>query len=126
MITIRQVSHGNVRRTKLRKVKAKNLEGRPQLKGICMKVTTMKPKKPNSAIRKIARVFLTGTKKTVTVYIPGQGHNLQQHSVVLIRGGRVPDLPGVHYHASRGKLDFSTKESFERRTRRSKYSLKKK
>jgi small subunit ribosomal protein S12 len=125
MITMRQVCHGNVRRQKLRKVKAKKMEGRPQLKGICMKVTTMKPKKPNSAIRKIARVLLTGTKKTVTVYIPGQGHNLQQYSVVLIRGGRVPDLLGVHYHALRGKLDFSTRENFERRTRRSKYSLKK-
>ena len=76
----------------------------PQLKGFCLKVTTMKPKKPNSAMRKVARVRLTNGKE-VNAYIPGEGHNLQEHSIVLIRGGRVKDLPGVRYHIIRGALD---------------------
>ena len=76
----------------------------PQRRGVCTRVTTMTPKKPNSALRKIARVKLT-TGKEVTAYIPGEGHNLQEHSVVLIRGGRVKDLPGVRYHIVRGTLD---------------------
>jgi small subunit ribosomal protein S12 len=83
----------------------------------------MKPKKPNSAIRKIAKVLLTN-QKYATVYIPGQGHSLQQHSLILVRGGRVKDLPGVHYKAIRGRDDFVGKESFMRRQRRSKYSIK--
>ncbi len=76
----------------------------PQKRGVCLKVTTMTPKKPNSALRKIARVRLTNGIE-VTAYIPGEGHNLQEHSVVMIRGGRVKDLPGVRYHILRGKLD---------------------
>jgi len=80
----------------------------------------MKPKKPNSAIRKVAKVrFSNGYSRIV--YIPGQGHNLQEHSVVLVRGGRVPDLPGVHYHCMRGKFTFTAKENFDRRKRRSKF-----
>jgi small subunit ribosomal protein S12 len=76
----------------------------PQKRGVCLKVTTMTPKKPNSALRKIARVRLTNGIE-VTAYIPGEGHNLQEHSVVMLRGGRVKDLPGVRYHIIRGKLD---------------------
>ena len=79
-------------------------KGSPQKRGICLQVKTMTPKKPNSALRKIARVRLSNGKE-VTVYIPGEGHNLQEHSVVLIRGGRVKDLPGVRYHVIRGALD---------------------
>ena len=76
----------------------------PQRRGVCVRVTTMTPKKPNSALRKIARVKLT-TGKEITAYIPGEGHNLQEHSVVMVRGGRVKDLPGVRYHIIRGTLD---------------------
>ncbi len=79
-------------------------EGSPQKRGVCIQVKTTTPKKPNSALRKIARVRLTNTME-VTAYIPGEGHELQEHSVVLIRGGRVPDLPGVRYHIIRGALD---------------------
>jgi len=88
-----------------------------------LKVYTTKPKKPNSAIRKIAKVRLS-TGRRLIAYIPGQGHNLQEHSVVMIRGGRVPDLPGVHYHIIRGKYDFTGAETFERRKRRSKFGVK--
>lgn len=102
---------------------SRNLNGRPQLRAVCLKVYTTKPKKPNSAIRKIAKVRLSTGKKTI-VYIPGQGHNLQEHSVVIIRGGRVPDLPGVHYHIIRGLEDFKGRESFDRRKRRSKFGIK--
>jgi len=84
----------------------------------------MAPKKPNSAERKIAKVRLS-TGRIVRVYIPGQGHNLQEHSVVLVRGGKVQDLPGMHYKLVRGKYDFQAKESFDRRCSRSKYGLKK-
>jgi small subunit ribosomal protein S12 len=80
------------------------LEQCPQKRGVCLQVRTMTPKKPNSALRKIARVRLSNQKE-VTVYIPGEGHNLQEHSIVLIRGGRVRDLPGVRYHVIRGALD---------------------
>jgi small subunit ribosomal protein S12 len=98
------------------------LNENPQLKGVCLKVTTMKPKKPNSAIRKIAKVRLS-TGKEIRVYIPGQGHNLQEHSVVLVRGGKVQDLPGIHYKLIRGKYDFSYKEAFIRKAARSKYGI---
>jgi small subunit ribosomal protein S12 len=81
-------------------------DGSPQKRGVCIQVKTTTPKKPNSALRKIARVRLTNTME-VTAYIPGEGHELQEHSVVLIRGGRVPDLPGVRYHIIRGALDAS-------------------
>lgn len=93
----------------------------PQKRGVCVKVTTMTPKKPNSALRKIARVRLTnGTE--VNAYIPGEGHNLQEHSVVMIRGGRVKDLPGVRYHIIRGTLDTQGVE--KRRQGRSRYGAK--
>ena len=93
----------------------------PQKRGVCLKVTTMTPKKPNSALRKIARVRLTNGIE-VTAYIPGEGHNLQEHSVVMIRGGRVKDLPGVRYHIIRGKLD--TQGVAARRQGRSLYGNK--
>ncbi|RMG90479.1 MAG: 30S ribosomal protein S12 [Candidatus Dadabacteria bacterium] len=98
------------------------LECCPQKRGVCTRVYTTTPKKPNSALRKVARVRLT-TGKEVTAYIPGEGHNLQEHSVVLIRGGRVKDLPGVRYHIIRGTLDASGVD--KRRQGRSKYGAKK-
>jgi small subunit ribosomal protein S12 len=97
-------------------------EGRPFMRGVCTRVTTMTPKKPNSALRKIARVRLTSGQE-VTAYIPGEKHNLQEHSVVLIRGGRVKDLPGVRYHIIRGKLDLAGVQN--RKKARSKYGAKK-
>ncbi len=96
--------------------------GAPQKRGVCTKVTTITPKKPNSALRKIARVRLTNGME-VTAYIPGIGHNLQEHSIVLIRGGRVKDLPGVRYHIVRGSLDTAGVDS--RKQGRSKYGSKK-
>ena len=97
------------------------LEGCPQKRGVCTRVYTTTPKKPNSALRKVARVRLTNGHE-VTSYIPGEGHNLQEHSVVLIRGGRVKDLPGVRYHVLRGVLD--TQGVSDRRQGRSKYGTK--
>ena len=97
------------------------LDANPQKRGVCMSVTTTSPKKPNSALRKIARVRLSN-KQEGTVYIPGEGHNLQEHSVVLIRGGRVRDLPGVRYHIIRGVLD--TAGVANRQQARSKYGAK--
>ncbi len=96
-------------------------KGSPQKRGVCVQVKTMTPKKPNSAMRKIARVRLTNGME-VTAYIPGEGHELQEHSVVLLRGGRVPDLPGVRYHIIRGALD--TDGVANRRQGRSKYGSK--
>lgn len=96
-------------------------KGAPQKRGVCIQVKTATPKKPNSALRKIARVRLSNGME-VTAYIPGEGHELQEHSVVLIRGGRVPDLPGVRYHIVRGALDASGVEN--RRQGRSKYGTK--
>lgn len=104
------------------KSKSPALQSNPQKRGVCVRVTTMTPKKPNSALRKIARVRLTNNIE-VTAYIPGIGHNLQEHSVVLIRGGRVKDLPGVRYHIIRGTLDSMGVE--KRKTSRSKYGAKK-
>ncbi len=101
--------------------KVKDLEASPQKRGVCLQVKTMTPKKPNSALRKIARVRLTNQME-VTAYIPGEGHNLQEHSVVLIRGGRVKDLPGVRYHVVRGALDAAGVQ--KRRQGRSKYGAK--
>jgi small subunit ribosomal protein S12 len=95
--------------------------GSPQKRGVCTQVRTMTPKKPNSALRKVARVRLTNQQE-VTAYIPGEGHNLQEHAMVLIRGGRVKDLPGVRYHIIRGALD--TKGVDSRRQGRSKYGTK--
>ena len=94
----------------------------PQRRGVCLRVYTTTPKKPNSALRKVARVRLTNGLE-VTSYIPGEGHNLQEHSVVMVRGGRVKDLPGVRYHIVRGTLDTTGVEN--RRQRRSKYGTKK-
>ena len=104
------------------KTKSPVLDGCPFKRGVCLQVKTMTPKKPNSALRKIARVRLTNGME-VTAYIPGEGHNLQEHSVVLIRGGRVKDLPGVRYHVIRGALDARGVDS--RRRGRSKYGTKK-
>jgi small subunit ribosomal protein S12 len=108
-----------------KKVQKKNkspaLQGNPQKRGVCTRVYTTTPKKPNSALRKVARVRLTNGYE-VTSYIPGEGHNLQEHSIVLIRGGRVKDLPGVRYHTIRGTLDASGVTS--RRQGRSKYGAK--
>ena len=103
------------------KTKSPALEGSPQKRGVCVQVKTMTPKKPNSALRKVARVRLSNGME-VTTYIPGVGHNLQEHSIVLIRGGRVKDLPGVRYHVVRGTLDTLGVEG--RRQSRSKYGAK--
>jgi len=105
-----------------KKSKTRALEGCPQKRGVCTIVRTMTPKKPNSALRKIAKVRLTNGHE-VSAYIPGEGHNLQEHSVVLVRGGRVKDLPGVRYHIIRGVLDAAGVEN--RKKSRSKYGAKK-
>ncbi len=98
-------------------------KGAPQKRGVCTNVRTMPPKKPNSALRKIARVRLTNGIE-VTAYIPGEGHSLQEHSVVLVRGGRIKDLPGVRYHIVRGTLDAAGVDQEKRRQGRSKYGTK--
>ncbi len=103
------------------KSKAPALQGNPQKRGVCVQVRTQTPKKPNSALRKVARVRLSNGVE-VTAYIPGEGHNLQEHSVVLVRGGRVKDLPGVRYHVVRGTLDAAGVD--KRRQGRSKYGAK--
>lgn len=121
MPTINQlVRKGRVRI--LGKSKAPALDSCPQKRGVCTRVYTTTPKKPNSALRKVARVRLTNNIE-VTAYIPGEGHNLQEHSLVMIRGGRVKDLPGVRYHIIRGTLDTSGVE--DRKKGRSKYGAKK-
>ena len=107
--------------SKVKKTKSPALKGCPQRRGVCLQVRTMTPKKPNSALRKIARVRLT-TGIEVTSYIPGEGHNLQEHSIVLVRGGRVKDLPGVRYHTVRGTLDAAGVN--QRKKSRSKYGAK--
>jgi small subunit ribosomal protein S12 len=104
-----------------RRSKSPVLDRCPQKRGVCLQVKTQTPKKPNSALRKVARVRLSNGKE-VTCYIPGEGHNLQEHSVVLVRGGRVRDLPGVRYHILRGVLD--TQGVKNRKQRRSKYGAK--
>ena len=109
------------REFKKKKTKSPALKGCPQRRGVCLQVRTMTPKKPNSALRKIARIRLT-TGIEVTGYIPGEGHNLQEHSIVLVRGGRVKDLPGVRYHIVRGTLDASGVNT--RKKSRSKYGAK--
>jgi small subunit ribosomal protein S12 len=109
------------RQSVIRKSKSPAMRGNPQKRGVCTRVYTTTPKKPNSALRKVARVRLTNQFE-VTAYIPGEGHNLQEHSIVLIRGGRVKDLPGVRYHIIRGTLDASGVN--DRRQRRSKYGAK--
>jgi len=120
MPTISQlIRAGRISRNK--KSKSPALKGCPQRRGVCLQVRTMTPKKPNSALRKIARVRLT-TGIEATAYIPGEGHNLQEHSIVLVRGGRVKDLPGVRYHIVRGTLDAAGVNA--RRRGRSKYGAK--
>jgi len=120
MPTIQQLVRKG-RNTRKEKSKAPALDSCPQRRGVCVRVYTTTPKKPNSAMRKVARVRLTNGKE-VNAYIPGEGHNLQEHSIVLIRGGRVKDLPGVRYHLIRGALDTSGVEG--RTQRRSKYGTK--
>jgi small subunit ribosomal protein S12 len=109
------------RKKKIKKNKTPSLKGNPQRKGICVKIYNRTPKKPNSALRKVAKIKLSNGKKVET-YIPGEKHNLQEFSVVLMRGGRVPDLPGVKYHLVRGKYDFNGVKN--RKTSRSKYGTK--
>ncbi len=120
MPTIQQlIRHG--RQRQLSRSKSPDLAGSPQRRGVCLRVFTATPKKPNSALRKVARVRLTNGRE-VNAYIPGVGHNLQEHSVVLVRGGRVKDLPGVRYHIVRGTLD--TTGVADRQRGRSKYGTK--
>ena len=121
MPTIQQLVRKG-RETKTKKTKTPALVGSPQRRGVCTRVYTTTPKKPNSALRKVARVRLT-TGVEVTAYIPGEGHNLQEHSIVLVRGGRVKDLPGVRYKIVRGTLD--TTGVRDRKQARSRYGVKK-
>jgi small subunit ribosomal protein S12 len=120
MPTINQLCK-KTRVKQVKRTKSPVLQACPAKRGVCLQVKTMTPKKPNSALRKIARVRLSNGKE-VTAYIPGEGHNLQEHSIVLIRGGRVRDLPGVRYHIVRGVLD--TQGVGDRRQARSKYGAK--
>jgi small subunit ribosomal protein S12 len=120
MPTINQLV-ADPRRQQRTRNKVPALQGCPQKRGVCTRVYTTTPKKPNSALRKVAKVRLTNGFEVVT-YIPGEGHNLQEHSVVMVRGGRVKDLPGVRYHIIRGTLD--TQGVKDRRQRRSKYGAK--
>tara|TARA_Y100001970_G_scaffold82444_2_gene104362 strand:+ start:856 stop:1230 length:375 start_codon:yes stop_codon:yes gene_type:complete len=121
MATINQLVR-KPRRKQIKKSNVPALQASPQKRGVCTRVYTTTPKKPNSALRKVARVRLTNGQE-VTTYIGGEGHNLQEHSVILIRGGRVKDLPGVRYHTVRGTLD--TSGVADRRKGRSKYGAKK-
>jgi len=121
MPTINQLVRKN-RQKRIKKTDTPHLEGSPQKRGVCLRVYATTPKKPNSALRKVARVSLMNGYE-VTAYIPGEGHNLQEHSMVLIRGGRVKDLPGVRYHVIRGTLD--TSGVVNRKQSRSKYGTKK-
>ncbi len=121
MPTIQQLIRKG-RKSKQSKTTAPALENCPQKRGVCVRVYTTTPKKPNSALRKVARVRLTNGYE-VTAYIPGEGHNLQEHSIVLVRGGRVKDLPGVRYHIVRGTLDTAGVE--DRKQGRSLYGTKK-
>jgi len=120
MPTINQLVRQGRKRVK-KKTSTPALKGSPQKRGVCTRVYTTTPKKPNSALRKVARVRLTNGSE-VAAYIPGEGHNLQEHSIVLIEGGRVKDLPGVRYHIVRGTLD--TAGVSDRRTSRSRYGAK--
>lgn len=121
MPTINQLSKKKVRKSKIKRTKTPALSGNPQLKGVCVKVFIRTPKKPNSALRKIIKLKLSNRLK-VEAYIPGEGHTLQEYSLVLMRGGRVQDVPGVKYRAIRGKYDFQGIKS--RKNARSKYGTK--
>ncbi|MDZ4700302.1 MAG: 30S ribosomal protein S12 [Rhodothermales bacterium] len=120
MPTIQQLVRKG-RQSKVRKTKSPALMSMPQRRGVCTRVYTTTPKKPNSALRKVAKVRLSNSIEVIA-YIPGEGHNLQEHSIVLVRGGRVKDLPGVKYHIVRGALDTSGVD--DRRKSRSKYGAK--
>lgn len=122
MLTKNQLIN-NGRKKKIYQIKMPALKGNPQVKGVCIKIFNRTPKKPNSALRKVAKVKTT-TGKKVECYIPGEGHTLRQYSIVLIRGGRVPDLPGVKYHLIRGAYDL--KGVLNRSTARSQYGSRKK
>jgi len=126
MPTVNQLIHGHRKRV-VKKSKVRDLDECPQRRAVCLIVKTQTPKKPNSALRKVARVRLTNGKE-VTAYIPGVDHNLQEHSIVLVRGGRVRDLPGVRYHIIRGALDCGgvegDKDGRPRNRSRSKYGVK--
>ncbi|HEY3246338.1 MAG TPA: 30S ribosomal protein S12 [Phycisphaerae bacterium] len=121
------IRRGKSRKPVIKKSKVRDLEASPQRRGVCLLVKTQTPKKPNSALRKVARVRLTNGRE-VTAYIPGVDHNLQEHSIVLVRGGRVRDLPGVRYHIIRGTLDCAgvenDKDGRPRNRSRSKYGVK--
>lgn len=124
MSTLNQIiKHFRKYPKKKRRGKTTFLQKCPHKRGICIRVYTTKPKKPHSAIRKLAKVYLPSTKRFVLAYIPGQGHNLSAHSVVLLRGGRVRDIPGMHAKIIRNKYDFMHVEGFIRKRRRSKYGL---
>ena len=126
MPTINQLFKNKTKNRRIKKIQIRKkpaLMQNPQKKGVCLRVYTRAPKKPNSALRKVAKIRLTNSLDVIA-YIPGEGHNLQEHSMVLIRGGRVKDLPGVKYHVIRGKLDLQG--VFNRQTSRSKYGTKRK
>lgn len=122
MITLNQLKR-KARNRPIRKSLTSFLQKCPQKRGVCVRVYTTKPKKPHSAIRKLAKLFIPSTKKYVLAAIPGQGHNLSVHSVVLFRGGRVRDIPGVQAKIMRNQYDFLHMEGFIRKRRRSKYGL---
>lgn len=122
MPTVRQLVAKKIREKKTKINRTPALGGNPQVKGVCVKVYTRAPKKPNSAVRKVAKLKLPNRLR-VEAYIPGEGHSLQEYSIVLMRGGRVPDLPGVKYHIIRGKYDFKGVKG--RKQARSKYGVKK-
>jgi small subunit ribosomal protein S12 len=123
MATINQLCVKKQRKKKIFKSKTPALSQNPQRKGVCIKIFNRTPKKPNSALRKVARLKLSNGKK-IEAYIPGEGHNIQEYSVVLMKGGRVPDLPGCKYHLIRGKYDLQGVKN--RKQARSKYGAKKK
>jgi small subunit ribosomal protein S12 len=122
MPTLKQILKNSPRINKRKRIKIPALKGNPQVKGVCIKIYNRTPKKPNSALRKVAKVK-TSTGKKIECYIPGEGHTLHQYSVVLIRGGRIPDLPGVKYKLIRNKYDLKAVKN--RKTSRSKYGAKK-
>ena len=124
MSTLNQLIKNKHKSKSVKTINNSALNKCPQKKGVCIKIYTKTPKKPNSALRKVANIKVLSTRKKLIGYIPGIGHNLQEHAIVLIRGGRVPDLPGVKYHLVRGKYDLLFIK--ERKTSRSKYGTKRK
>lgn len=124
MARLNQLIRQGKRKSKVRRSRLISLDRCPQKRGICVRVFTVNPKKPNSAIRKVARIRLRNGKYIIAA-IPGIGHELQEHSIVIVRGGRANDLPGVRYKVVRGLLDFRTLEKVDRKNKRSKYGVKK-